>query len=317
MKKILCFCVFIITFLNVKADSEPHPDTVKIGAYVMSIHDISFRDKEYTMRYWLWMLHKKKGLDPVKQTEIPNAKSVERIEVFIDSLDDYQRVIIKMKSVMKQSWKVVDYPFDHQELRVYFENTEYDKSSLVFEADTIGSTYDKELTVDGWKITDFKVCTDHKLYETSFGDFNDKLQQCDYADFYIDIKLERNGFGLFLKLFVGMYISFLIAMVSFLIHPKNVEPRFALPVGALFAAVGNKYIIDSLLPETSSFTLVDTLHTLTFLVIFLTVFISALSLSSFRRGDIDKYRKINRLGGRIVIGGYLILNILFVTIAML
>lgn len=60
-----------------------------------------------------------------------------------------------------------------------------------------------------------------------------------------------------------MYIAFLISVISFTIQVQELEPRFGLPVGGLFATVGNKYIIDSILPETSAFTLVDTLHTLT------------------------------------------------------
>jgi aromatic ring-cleaving dioxygenase len=313
MRKLI-FILFTF-FTSVIAVAQTKPDTVKIGAYIMSIHDINFRDKEYTMRYWLWMLHNKEGLDVLHQTEIPNAKSVEQSDIFMDSVGNKQRVVMKMKSIMKQNWKVNDYPFDQQELKVFFENTEFDRSQLVFLADSAGSTYDKELTVDGWSITDFKVSTDHKIYETTFGDFTERNRTCDYADFYIDVKLERNALGLFLKLFVGMYISFMIAMVSFLVHPKNAEPRFALPVGALFAAVGNKYIIDSLLPETSSFTLVDTLHTLTFVSVFLIILFSALSLSSFRNGDLTRYRKINSLGRKLVFRGYVFLNLLFVGLA--
>lgn len=292
------------------------PDTLQIGAYVMSIHDINFRDKEYTMRFWLWMLHNKEDLDVVKQTEIPNAKSVERSEIFIDSLDGKAWVIMKMKSVMKQAWKVNDYPFDKQYLNVQFENTEYDKNDLVFKVDNKGSTYDKELTVDGWEITNFEATTNENIYETTFGNYKNTDASCTYATFNIHMTLERSALGLFLKLFVGMYISFLIAMVSFLIHPKDVEPRFGLPVGALFAAVGNKYIIDSLLPETSSFTLVDSLHTLTFGAVFLTIFVSAFALSAFRKKDITKYRKINKVGGLIVFLSFVFLNLLLIGLAI-
>lgn len=292
------------------------PDTVQVGAYVMSIHDINFRDKEYTMRYWLWMLHNMEGLDVVRQTEIPNAKSVERSEVFEDSLENKAWVIMKMKSVMKQSWKVNDYPFDKQFLSVHFENTEYDINDLVFKADVKGSTYDKELTVDGWTVTDFEVRTGVNNYETTFGDYTNTDESCYYSTFNINMKLERNALGLFLKLFVGMYISFLIAMVSFLIHPKDVEPRFGLPVGALFAAVGNKYIIDSLLPETASFTLVDSLHTFTFASIFLTIFVSAFALSAFRKKEVKKYRRINKIGGLIVLISFITLNLLIIGLAI-
>lgn len=312
--KIRVLFLFLLTSLSQRSFAEP--DTVRIGAYVMSIHDINFRDKEYTMRYWLWMLHNMDELDAVKQTEIPNAKSVERSEVFEDSLDNKAWVIMKMKSVMKQSWKVNDYPFDKQFLSVHFENTEYDQDDLVFVADTLGSTYDKELTVDGWSVTNFNVTTGTNNYETNFGDYTNSNASCTYATFNINMKLERNAFGLFLKLFVGMYISFLIAMVSFLIHPKDVEPRFGLPVGALFAAVGNKYIIDSLLPETASFTLVDSLHTFTFVSIFLTIFVSAFALSAFRKKQVKKYRKINRVGGLCVLITFIVLNLLIIGLAI-
>src|ERR1041385_9476892 len=30
-----------------------HPETVKVGAYVMSVHNISFREREYMIRFWL------------------------------------------------------------------------------------------------------------------------------------------------------------------------------------------------------------------------------------------------------------------------
>ena len=42
-------------------------------------------------------------------------------------------------------------------------------------------------------------------------------------------------------------------------------------MGSLFAVIGNKYIIDSSLPETTSFTLVDTLHGFTLFAILIVV----------------------------------------------
>ncbi len=73
-----------------------------------------------------------------------------------------------------------------------------------------------------------------------------------FSTFNIEMDIERNAWGLFLKIFIGMYIAFLISVISFTPHPSELEPRFGLPVGGLFAAVGNKYIIDSLLPESST-----------------------------------------------------------------
>jgi L-asparagine transporter-like permease len=120
-----------------------------------------------------------------------------------------------------------------------------------------------------------------------------------------------------MKIFIGMYIAFLISMLSFTPHPAELEPRFGLPVGGLFAAVGNKYIIDSLLPETSSFTLVDTLHSLTFLAIFMTLLVSAMALKLHDKQKNEECLRLNKRGSRIIISSYLILNLFFIIKAII
>ena len=67
MKKLLTTLVILIGFVTLLKAQSPSektgPDTVKIGAYVISLHDINFHDKEYTMRFWLWLLHNNKEFD--------------------------------------------------------------------------------------------------------------------------------------------------------------------------------------------------------------------------------------------------------------
>ena len=96
----------------------------------------------------------------------------------------------------------------------------------------------------------------------------------------VRIVITRDALGLFWKMFLGMYAAFLIAFVCFFIHADNIDSRFGLSVGSLFAAIGNKYIIDSALPESTSFTLVDTLHGLTLLFIFIESVKSCIVLAS-------------------------------------
>ena len=58
MKKQIVFLFVILLFAfnnKAKAYTEPVvPDTVKVGVYFISLHDIDFRQKEYTVRFWLW-----------------------------------------------------------------------------------------------------------------------------------------------------------------------------------------------------------------------------------------------------------------------
>jgi len=295
---------------------EQPPDTVKIGAYIISIHDINFHNKEYTARFWLWLLYDNLEFDFPTQIDIPNAKQIDKPEVIMDMVDGKMWQLMKMKCLMKHNWRVGDFPFDKQHLVVHIENSIYDKSSLVFVPDEMGSTFDRELTLDGWRINNFKVNSNIHEYTTVFGDPSSDMLHSEYASFNIAMDIEREAWGLFMKIFIGMYIAFMISILSFSTRPSELEPRFGLPVGGLFAAVGNKYIIDSLLPESSTFTLVDSLHATTFMAIFATLLVSAIALKYHDNGKAEISSKVNYYGSRIVIVSYLIINIVFISLAI-
>ncbi len=314
MKKIIC--LFLFAFFGFSSNAKG-PDTVKVGAYVISVHDINFHDKEYTIRFWLWFLNNKNpSFDFPNQLDITNAKSIDEPEPIADTVAGKDWVMMKMKCVMKETWQVHDFPFDKQHLKVEIENSILDNSVLVFKPDLKGSMFSEDEAIDGWKINNFRVSTNENTYQTGFGDPREGRGQQTFSQFAIDMDIERDAWGLFMKIFLGMYIAFLIAIISFTPHPSAMEPRFGLPVGGLFAAVGNKYIIDSLLPESSTFTLVDTLHALTFIGIFATLLVSAIALTQYDSGKKELAERTNILGAKIVVSLYIAFNILFIVLAL-
>jgi hypothetical protein len=292
------------------------PDTVKVGCYVISLHDFNFRDKEYIARFWLWMVYKNDAFHFDDKVEIPNAKEVEKPDMILDTIGDMTWLQMKVKARMKQSWQVRDYPFDSQVLSIFVENSQFDARSCVFKADSAGQQYDHDMTVEGWKITDFRIATGTSRYETTFGDPSLKESFTEYSNFKIIITLKRDAWGLFFKLFIGMYVSVAISFVSFFISPAHVEPRFGLPVGGLFAAVGNKYVIDSFLPETSDLTLVDVLHALSFIFIFMIIAISAYTLQRYRSQSYQKARIHDVRAGMFTLACYALLNLIMVALAV-
>ncbi len=113
-------------------------------------------------------------------------------------------------------------------------------------------------------------------------------QESAYSAFRVRLSIAREGGELFLKMFLGMYLAFLVSYICFYIHSDSMDSRFALSVGSLFAVVGNKYIIDSTLPESSAFTLVDALHGITLMYILLVIAANAYSLRLIKKGLIEK-----------------------------
>lgn len=221
-------------------------------------------------------------------------------------------ILMKLDCVMKDSWKINNFPFDRQKLRLSIENSQFDSKSLVFTADTLGKHFDPRFTLNGWKIDSFNISTSIKAYETAFGDESLDKPHTEYSTYKVKIGLKREAMGLFWKMFLGMYVAFLIAYVCFYIHADGIDSRFGLSVGALFAVIGNKYIIDSSLPESISFTLVDTLHGITLLFILLVISATALSLKMVKKNKINQAHKFDIITAQVLLIIYLALNIYFI-----
>ncbi|MES1213897.1 MAG: hypothetical protein ABUT20_00145, partial [Bacteroidota bacterium] len=174
MKKILLVSVAFILSVSFFGfglhAQDAKPDTVRIGIYVTSIHDIDFKQKEYTVNFWLWIKYKNKDFDFLQNLEVPQAKTVNKSFSTIDSSDGKMFVQMKLQCIMKDSWRISNFPFDTQKLRLSIENSQFDSKALVFVPDTVGAHFDPRFTLSGWKIDSCNISSGIKKYETGFGD---------------------------------------------------------------------------------------------------------------------------------------------------
>jgi hypothetical protein len=307
---ILCFLLFLLP--HSRAQSQP-PDTVKVGIYITSVHDIDFKQKEYAVNFWLWLKYKNKDFNFLENLEIPMAKEVNRSFATTDTSGGQVYMQMKLQCKMKDSWKISNFPFDKQTLRISIENSQYDKDALVFVPDTVGKHFDPRFVLNGWTIDSTIVTSGIKKYETAFGDEEAVKPQSEYSAFRMRLVIHRNASGLFWKMFLGMYIAFLIAYVCFYIHADGMDSRFGLSVGSLFAVIGNKYIIDSALPESTTFTLVDTLHGVTLFSIFAIITATAYSLLLVKKNKIKEAYRFDMTAAQVLLVLYVALNLYFIS----
>jgi hypothetical protein len=312
--------LLLLTFLLVNASffvsrvyaQETPPDTVTVGIYVTSVHDIDFRQKEYSINMWLWLKYTKAEFDFMKNLEVPMAKKFEKSYATVDTLEDGRiYVLMKLECLMKGTWNIRDFPFDRQKLRFGIENSMYDSKALVFVADTFGEHYGKYFLME-WEKDSFHIATDVKKYETAFGDASLTKPHSEYSTYKVVVSVHRHSWELFFKLFIGMYISFLISCVCFYIHPDNMDSRLTLSVGSIFAVIGNKYIIDSALPESNSFSLVDMLHGITLFYVFLVILCSVHTLRLIKADKQARAERFNTIAGNTSLAVYVILNALLI-----
>jgi hypothetical protein len=316
LRSAIIFVFSIVLFSSNSHAQDAKPDTVKVGIYITSIHDIDFKQKEYAITFWLWLKYKNKDFDFSNNLEVPMAKTVNKAFFTVDSSDGRIFMTMKLQCVMKDTWRIRNFPFDEQKLRLSIENSQYDSRYLVFAPDTVGAHFDPRFTLSGWNIDSCIILTGTKAYETAFGDESLSKPHTEYSNFRVRLDIKRNASGLFWKMFLGMFIAFLIAYVCFYIHIDGIDSRFGLSVGALFAVIGNKYIIDSSLPESTSFTLVDLLHGLTLFFIFCVIAANAYSLKLVKSNKVAKARRFDLVMAQVILLVYIGLNVWLISKAV-
>jgi len=295
------------------AEEDAPADTVKVGAYVFSVYDLDFPANKVNVDLYLWYNAKKDSLGLLENLEVINSSEFSKSGETEEQRGIISYQTVRLNATIKQEWQVTDFPFDEQKIEIMIEDFDKDNSKLVFAADTIASKIDKKVHVDGWVIKDFGIKTDDHVYETNYGDPDIALNEFSaYSRVVVYFTIEREGKGLFFKLFVGLFISVLISLLTFFINPLDLDPRFGLSVGAIFAAIASQYVITSTLPQNESLTLVDILHDISFIYIFLCILISTISLHYMKLGKEALSQKLDRYSFFVFALSYIILIIYFV-----
>lgn len=290
------------------------PDTVYMGAYFVWVYDFNLPDESYSVKCWLWFRYTNPALQPEKLAAVFNAKSFEFTHVVHQEINGVHWVQMNCTAVVRQKYLLKYFPFDKQVLRfrVGFEgSTDHD---IVLVADTTShSVYDEFNQPEGWNLVGFSTVVEPRTYQTDFGTPVVNGNTTTLSLFMAQLKLERQGWSLFLKLFSGMYAAFLIAWFSLFINPSAVDPRFGLSVGGLFATVGNKYIVDSILPEMTKDNLVDTLHGYTFAAVISCICISVISLYYQQRGLTKRYKRVDRIASLVLLLFFVVINVVLIS----
>jgi len=312
MKKfVLVFIVLLGANIFPQVNSSK-VDTATVGIYLNSLTDFNISDQSFSADFWLWFNYTNDSLPFNDAVEITNAKSASFTNFAHMKKDGINWDMMKWNAVLFKEWDVNAFPFDKQKLTIKIDHTIFDHHRLVFIADKNTSSIDSNLTLSNWKIDSLSFYSKNQTYNTTFGDPLIKGTST-YPSVTADVYLTRqNSWGTLFKMLTGVYVAFSIVLLAFFVKPSD---RLGLCVGGLFAAVGNKYIIESAVPSTVSNTLFDNIHNLTFVAIFVVLVIAVIA---FKWNETDKpefilkAKKLDRLSFFAVLVVYFLVNAILI-----
>lgn len=252
---------------NSKADLEKRLD---VGIYIDNVYNIDYINSTYEVVFYLWA-NSYGELYEINNTLIDIDKSIE-IEiiyveidsVFISDIGQKFNYLAKVRTKMLNETNIASYPFDNWNLNLNIEFLGHytgEKNIIIDQKNSLI----KPNFIDKWKL----VSADSKLtsekWASNFGDVRENNPSIDAL--HNNLVLARDPWKLYWKLFLVLFISFFISSLNLFLPNKRSEEKFALLVGSLFTAIGNKYITESYLPFSDTLNLSDSLHIATFLFI--------------------------------------------------
>lgn len=293
-------------------------DTIKVGIFVTNLYDFNIGEGQFITDFWTWALYKNKEFNFQDAQEVPMSKSAVFNNYYSETRGDLIWTQKKCTAKVIHDWDVKKFPFDKQVLKIRMEDAQKDTSDIIYTADVANSKVDQNLTLEEWNIDTMILKEFNNVYNTSYGDPDLPDGESVYPSVIASIYLTRlHSWNIFIKLVTGVYVAFMIALLAFKILPPDSESRIGLAVGGLFSAVGNKYIVESIVPSSSQTTLIDHIHNITFAFILIIVVCIIYITRLYFIQDYTKATKWDKWSFRISLWAYIAINVVITGLAFL
>ena len=275
--------IALAVLLCAPAARAAEPAKVIVGAYVNKLNEISFPQSKYSIDFYIWFRWKPEGelkdYKPLESMELINGRIESKSSIVEKTIGDTNYASARIAATIFKNWELKAFPFDSHRMFVHVEDSQFFAEQVQFVPDVPNSRLGDELGVPGWTLTGFKPEVTQKTYKTNYGDASlptDALSN--YSRFTFGMNMERASFGSAAKLLSTVLAATLVAFIAFAIRPVDVDPRFGLPVGALFAVAASAFVVASSVPDSGVLTVADQMHMLAMLFIFGVLVQSAISL---------------------------------------
>ena len=259
------------------------PAKVVVGAYVNQILDLSFKDRRYTIDFWIWFRWKPEGemadYKPLESFEVINGRIDNRSSIVEKKIGDVNYASARITASISQPWDLDAFPLDNHRLRIYLEDSKLVASQMVFDLDLANSGLGDEINLSGWTVSFFDAGVTTKVYKSNYGDISlPTKDRSEFSRFTFSMDLRRENHEAAIKLLTTMLVAPLVAFAAFLIKPTDVNTRFGVGVGALFAVATSAVIVAGAVPDSTALTAADRMHMISMSFIFASLVQSAICM---------------------------------------
>jgi len=295
---------------------------VSIGIYLERIPRLLIKETSWSVVFDVW-LRWQAPLDsladsPADHLVIMDGEIVSKEKIAEHHVEDQHYERYRISANVTKAFSIKRFPLDEHMLLLALENGESVRGKLVFVPDQQNSNVSSRASLPGYRLSNWQFIEKPHSYKTTRGD--PRLvpgSKSTFSQIRFGLTFERHGCGLYWKMFQALYIAVAISFLACFIKPTDVDPRFGLGVGALFAAVANSYLVGSFVPDTGEPALADVVNLIGILTILVTLIESTFSLYLFDIcGEQALSKRLDRMSFQVMLGGFLLANLALVIAAI-
>jgi hypothetical protein len=263
--------------------AQAQPQEVVVGSYINKIQDLDFPGNKYAIDFYLWFRWKAEGsladYNPMDSFEIMNGTIDIREAQDIRKIGDVMYAQARVAATMNENWQMEKFPFDAHSMTVNIEDSSLTTQDLVFVTDQNNSKLGDEINMPGWDAADFRTEIMTKVYQSNYGDISQPSDaRSDYSRYMISMSIHRQGYGSALKLLSTVLLATAVAFLAFVVKPSDLDARFGMGVGSLFAVAASAFIAAASVPDSGVMTIADNVHMVAFAFIFTSLLVSTVGL---------------------------------------
>jgi hypothetical protein len=276
------------------------PGKVVVGTYINKMNEVSFKDSKFSLDFYVWFRWKAEGelkdYKPLDSMELINGQIENKTSIVEKQIGELNYASARITATIFKNWALETFPFDRHRVLVHVEDSQFVDSALVFEPDTANSRLGDEIGLPGWVLSGFATQATAKEYKSNYGDTSLPTDASStYSRLTFGMDMNRQGWGSAIKLMSTVVFATLVAFVAFGIRPVDVDPRFGLGVGALFAVAASAFVVASTVPESALLTIADQVHMISMGFIFASVVQSAVCLKWDEAGQEAKWKRLDTI----------------------
>ena len=265
---------------------------VKVGVYLYSIQELDFSRNSFHPTFEVWFRWRGDAYDPLANLHVVGARSM------TVTLEDRRKLangenytVARIDAVINASFDTGAFPFDRHRLQIEIESP-YEDDYLSYEIDRDASMLDPDAFSPGWRLSDFQLREYRKKYPTSFGLTERTAER--YSTLVAEVVAERTSWRVAVDYFIGFIVCVLLCLLGYFVPPNLLQVRTTLATAATFAAVGNKYVVNSLTETSSTARLVNVAVITSFVMLLIYMIVSIRGERLIQGNEPARAARLNR-----------------------